>query len=68
MGAITKAEVGMRTAAAGRYYFESERETMPRDELAQLQLKRLRATLKNAYRTCRFTVRGLIPRVSTRMT
>jgi phenylacetate-CoA ligase len=31
------------------HWFEREAETMPRDKLARLQLKRLRATLKNAY-------------------
>ena len=48
MGAITMAEVGM-SVGASRYYYEPARETMPRERLAALQLKRLRATLKNAY-------------------
>jgi len=33
----------------GRYYFDRAAETMPREELERLQLKRLRAMLKNAY-------------------
>jgi phenylacetate-CoA ligase len=32
-----------------RYYFERALETMPREKLERLQLRRLRATLKNAY-------------------
>jgi phenylacetate-CoA ligase len=32
-----------------RYYFDRAAETMPREALARLQLKRLRAVLKNAY-------------------
>jgi len=35
--------------AKRRYYFDREAETLSRDALAKLQLKRLRATLKNAY-------------------
>jgi len=38
-----------RGARSARFYFDREAETMPRAKLAQLQLKRLRATLKNAY-------------------
>ena len=49
MGATTMAEVGIARASAGRYYFEAERETMPREQLAALQLKRLRASVRNAY-------------------
>ena len=49
MGATMMAEVGMSIANASRYYFEPLRETMPREQLAALQLKRLRATVKNAY-------------------
>jgi phenylacetate-CoA ligase len=49
MGATTMAEVGMGAATAGRYYFEPAREAMPRERLVPLQLKRLRATVKNAY-------------------
>jgi phenylacetate-CoA ligase len=49
MGATTMAEVGMSIAGANRYYFEPAHETMPREELAALQLRRLRATLRNAY-------------------
>ena len=32
-----------------RYFFDREAETMPRDELRRLQLKRLRSSLKDAY-------------------
>ncbi|HEY1436550.1 MAG TPA: phenylacetate--CoA ligase [Casimicrobiaceae bacterium] len=39
----------MSIAGANRYYFEPAHETMPREELAALQLRRLRATLRNAY-------------------
>ena len=49
MGATMMAEVGMNIANASRYYFEPLRETMPREQLAALQLKRLRAAVKNAY-------------------
>jgi len=38
-----------RGARSARYYFDRAAETMPRAKLAQLQLKRLRAMLKNAY-------------------
>jgi phenylacetate-CoA ligase len=44
MGAITMQEVG----ATRRAYFEAERETMPRERLADLQLARLNATLAHA--------------------
>jgi phenylacetate-CoA ligase len=36
-------------AAKRRHFFEREAETLSRDALARLQLKRLRATLKNAF-------------------
>jgi phenylacetate-CoA ligase len=49
MGATTMAQVGMSVEGASRYFFEPARETMPRERLAALQLKRLRATLTNAY-------------------
>jgi phenylacetate-CoA ligase len=49
MGATTMAEVGIRTHAGSRYYFQRELETMPREKLAGLQLERLRATVTNAY-------------------
>jgi phenylacetate-CoA ligase len=53
MGATTMAEVaGLKTAT--RYYFEPARETMPREQLRALQLKRLRATVKNAYENVPF--------------
>jgi len=37
-----------RAARRARFYFEREIETAPREELRKLQLRRLRATLKNA--------------------
>jgi len=49
MGATTMAEVGIRTHARPRFFFQRELETMPREELAALQLERLRATVTNAY-------------------
>src|SRR5208283_4675148 len=48
MGAATMAEVGIGTVRA-RYYYQRELETMPRAQLAALQLERLRATLVNAF-------------------
>ena len=41
--------VHARVRGAPRWYFEREAETLPRERLAQLQLRRLRASLKNAY-------------------
>jgi len=49
MGATTMAEVGVRPGTQARYYFQREIETMPREQLAAVQLERLRATLANAY-------------------
>jgi phenylacetate-CoA ligase len=49
MGAMTTAEVGIRTHARSGYYFQRELETMPREKLAALQLDRLRAAVTNAY-------------------
>jgi phenylacetate-CoA ligase len=39
---------GPRTPRRAKYYFERAVETAPREELQKLQLRRLRATLKNA--------------------
>jgi len=39
-----------RRTRGARYYFERKAETMPREDLTKLQLKRLRATLANAYK------------------
>jgi len=44
-----EAKVHHRVRSARRWYFEREAETLPREALARLQLKRLRATLKDAY-------------------
>jgi phenylacetate-CoA ligase len=48
MGAITRSEVGHRTRHGARPPLHGDRETMPRERLAQLQLERLRATVQNA--------------------
>ncbi len=42
-------KVHTHTRAARAWYFEREAETMPRAALEKLQLRRLRATVKNAY-------------------
>jgi phenylacetate-CoA ligase len=49
MGATTMEEVGIRTGARSRYYFQRDVETLPREKLAALQLERLRTTVTNAY-------------------
>jgi len=49
MGATTPAEVGLPPSRGARYYFEPQREALPRERLAALQAKRLRATVRNAY-------------------
>ncbi len=40
----------VRARRTGRFYFDRAAETMPRASLERLQLRRLRATLENAYR------------------
>ncbi|MGE5129410.1 MAG: phenylacetate--CoA ligase family protein [Sphingomonadaceae bacterium] len=42
-----------RAGKAATFYFQREAETMPREELVRLQLRRLRAMLKNAYQNVR---------------
>ena len=49
MGAMTLPEVGIGTQPGARFFFQRAQETMPRERLAALQLKRLRATVRNAY-------------------
>ena len=49
MGAMTLPEVGIETQAGARFFFQRAQETMPRERIAELQLKRLRATVRNAY-------------------
>ncbi len=49
MGAMTSPEVGIGTQPGARFFFQRAQETMPRERLAELQLKRLRATVRNAY-------------------
>jgi phenylacetate-CoA ligase len=66
MGATTMAEVGIRTDARSRYYFQRELETMSREKLAALQLDRLRATVTNAYEhvpmhRARLDAAGILP-------
>jgi phenylacetate-CoA ligase len=45
MGALSNAETGQRQ----RSFLHAEQETMPREQLAKLQLERLQAMLANAY-------------------
>ena len=42
-------KVHRRPRASPRWYFERDVETMPRETLAELQLERLRATVRDAY-------------------
>jgi phenylacetate-CoA ligase len=49
MGATTLSEIGIGTQPDARFFFQRDRETMPREHLAALQLERLRATVRNAY-------------------
>src|SRR5690242_14834529 len=49
MGALSTAEIGQATRSGERSYLHAAIETMPREQLAQLQLQRLQATLANAY-------------------
>jgi phenylacetate-CoA ligase len=49
MGAITKAELGIATSNGASRYLHPALETMPREQLAELQLARLRDTVRNAY-------------------
>ena len=48
MGAINTAELGF-AQRTGRYFWDEQVETLPREALASLQLSRLRATTRNAY-------------------
>ena len=50
MGAMTRAEVGMSASDSACRYFDPTRETMPREQLAALQLARLQGSVRNAYR------------------
>jgi phenylacetate-CoA ligase len=49
MGALSTAEIGQQSRPGERSYLHAEQETMPREKLKQLQLKRLQETLANAY-------------------
>jgi phenylacetate-CoA ligase len=49
MGAMTLPEVGIGAQPGARFFFQRAQETMPRERLAELQLKRLRATVRSAY-------------------
>ena len=49
MGALTRAETGLGTGQGESRFLHAEQETMPRERLAQLQLERLQATVRNAY-------------------
>ena len=49
MGATTLSEIGIGRQPGARFFFQRDRETMPRERLAALQLERLRATVRNAH-------------------
>jgi phenylacetate-CoA ligase len=49
MGAITSAEIGIGNSNGASRYLHPALETMPREQLAELQLARLRDTVRNAY-------------------
>ena len=49
MGAITRAEIGIGVSTRGQRYLHPALETMSRDELAALQIERLRDSVRNAY-------------------
>ncbi len=49
MGALSRAETGLRAGQAERSFLHAEQETMPRERLAQLQLGRLQTTVRNAF-------------------
>jgi phenylacetate-CoA ligase len=56
-GAATKASVPRRLAkksTARAYMFDPDAETLPRDKIAAVQLRRLRATVNNAYENVPF--------------
>jgi phenylacetate-CoA ligase len=49
MGAITRAEIGLGTSGGSPSHLHPALEAMPREQLAALQLSRLRDTVRNAY-------------------
>jgi len=49
MGATTTTRAGASAAGRSADYFDAAVETMPREQLAELQLARLRETLRNAH-------------------
>ncbi len=49
MGAITKAEIGLGASNEAQRHLHPALEAMPREQLAELQLARLRDTVRNAY-------------------
>jgi phenylacetate-CoA ligase len=66
MGAITNAEVGLGASSGGRAHLHPALEAMPREQLAALQLARLRDTVRNAYENVamhrtRFDASGIAP-------
>ena len=66
MGAITRTEVGMDASNRTPRYFDPALETMPREQLAELQLARLQRSVRNAYdhvamHRNRFDTAGLQP-------
>jgi phenylacetate-CoA ligase len=63
--AVKKASAARKPAskrAAPAYMFDAAAETMPREELARLQLRRLKASLKNAYDNVPFHRKRLLAR------
>jgi len=66
MGAITKLEVGVGAGNGARRYLNPMLETLPRDQLDELQVERLRESARNAYEHVplhreRFTAAGIHP-------
>ncbi len=66
MGALSTAEIGHGSRTGERNYLHADIETMPREQLAHLQLQRLQATVANAYSNVplvrqRFESAGLRP-------
>ena len=49
MGAITRAEIGLGTSGKGPAHLHPALEAMPREQIAELQIARLRDTVRNAY-------------------
>ncbi len=66
MGAVTRAELGVRKGGTACGYFDAAAETLPREQLAALQFERLQSTLRNAnehvpFHCRRFAEAGIAP-------